>query len=242
MQPRSRRPSKKCRSPRRPAGRRDRRSDRRVEARGRRAAEGARLRSVRRGGVPHEQRRPRRRRARLFDPMEGWKAILDTNLWGVINGVQVFGPGMARRRSPGAIVNTGSKQGITCPPGNTAYNVSKAGVKVVTEALAHELRNIAGLPGDGASARAGLHLHRHHGRRPEGGEAGRRVDGGAGRRLHAAGAGEGRVLHPLPRQRGDAPDGREAHALGDGRLVQNRPALSRWHPDYKDAFAKYMAE
>ena len=23
-------------------------------------------------------------------------------------------------------------------------------------------------------------------------------------------------------------------------LVQNRPALSRWHPDYKDAFAKYM--
>ena len=43
-----------------------------------------------------------------------------------------------------AIVNTGSKQGITCPPGDTAYNVSKAGVKVLTEALAHSLRNEEG--------------------------------------------------------------------------------------------------
>ena len=25
-------------------------------------------------------------------------------------------------------------------------------------------------------------------------------------------------------------------------IVQNRPALSRWHPDFKDAFARYMAE
>ena len=83
---------------------------------------------------------------------------------------------MIAQKTPGAIVNTGSKQGITCPPGNTAYNVSKAGVKVVTEALAHELRNIAGCAGDGASARPGLHLHRHHGRGPEGGEAGRRLD------------------------------------------------------------------
>ena len=38
--------------------------------------------------------------------------------------------------SPG-VVNTGSKQGITHPPGDTAYNVSKAGVKTLTEALAH---------------------------------------------------------------------------------------------------------
>ena len=39
------------------------------------------------------------------------------------------------------MVNTGSKQGITSPPGDTAYNVSKAGVKVLTEGLAHALRN-----------------------------------------------------------------------------------------------------
>ena len=46
--------------------------------------------------------------------------------------------------TPCAVINTGSKQGITCPPGDTAYNVSKAGVKVLTEALAHSLRNEVG--------------------------------------------------------------------------------------------------
>ena len=80
----------------------------------------------------------------LFGSPDAWEAILDTNLWGVINGVQAFAPTMIAENTPAAIVNTGSKQGITCPPGNTAYNVSKAGVKVVTEALAHELRNIEG--------------------------------------------------------------------------------------------------
>ena len=93
---------------------------------------------------------------------ERWKAILDTNLWGVIHGVQVFGPAMIAQKTPGAIVNTGSKQGITCPPGNTAYNVSKAGVKVVTEALAHELRNIEGCQVTAHLLDPGLHLHRHH--------------------------------------------------------------------------------
>ena len=31
-----------------------------------------------------------------------------------------------------------------------------------------------------------------------------------------------------------------AWAMGD--VIENRPALSRWHPDYKDAFAAYMAD
>ena len=64
--------------------------------------------------------------------------------WGVINGVQTFAPDMIKQGTPAAIVNTGSKQGITCPPGDTAYNVSKAGVKVMTEGLANELRNTEG--------------------------------------------------------------------------------------------------
>ena len=51
---------------------------------------------------------------------------------------------MLEQGTPCAIVNTGSKQGITCPPGDTAYNISKAGVKVLTEALAHSLRNVEG--------------------------------------------------------------------------------------------------
>src|SRR5260370_4825368 len=51
---------------------------------------------------------------------------------------------MIARGRPGLIINTGSKQGITTPPGDPAYNVSKAGVKAFTEALQHELRNAAG--------------------------------------------------------------------------------------------------
>ncbi|KAG8693839.1 hypothetical protein FRC08_008855, partial [Ceratobasidium sp. 394] len=60
-----------------------------------------------------------------------WTKILDVNLWGVINMLQ---------ENPSLIINTGSKQGITNPPGNPAYNVSKAGVKVLTENLSYELR------------------------------------------------------------------------------------------------------
>ena len=77
-----------------------------------------------------------------FENYEGWQRVLGTNLWGVINGVQVFAPAMIAQGTPAAIVNTGSKQGITTPPGDPAYNVAKAGVKAFTEALQHELRNL----------------------------------------------------------------------------------------------------
>jgi NAD(P)-dependent dehydrogenase (short-subunit alcohol dehydrogenase family) len=125
----------------------------------------------------------------LSAPSSRWREILETNLWGVIHGVQIFTPTMTGQAMPGAIINTGSKQGITCPPGDTAYNVSKAGIKVVTEALAHDLRSIPGcqitahllIPGftytgftrkNGATACTQRFLHplprqrRHHRNRP----------------------------------------------------------------------------
>jgi len=74
----------------------------------------------------------------MFGPAERWQQVLGVNLWGIIHGTQVFAPAMIARGRPGAIINTGSKQGITTPPGDPAYNVSKAGVKAFTEALAHE--------------------------------------------------------------------------------------------------------
>ena len=67
--------------------------------------------------------------------------MLAVNLMGVVNGSRIFGPGMIAHGEPALIINTGSKQGITTPPGDPAYNVSKAGVKAFTEALQHELRN-----------------------------------------------------------------------------------------------------
>src|SRR3954462_8687768 len=82
--------------------------------------------------------------SKMFGPAANWQRIVGVNLWGVIHGSQVFVPGMIERGRPGLIVNTGSKQGITTPPGDPAYNVAKAGVKVFTEALQHDLRNRQG--------------------------------------------------------------------------------------------------
>ena len=63
----------------------------------------------------------------------------------------------------GLVVNVGSKQGITTPPGNPAYNVSKAGVKVYTEALQRELRNRVDTATRSAFAGTGLGLYGSNG-------------------------------------------------------------------------------
>ncbi|KLK91550.1 short-chain dehydrogenase [Microvirga vignae] len=174
----------------------------------------------------------------LFGDPQRWQAILQTNLWGVINGVQVFAPAMIAQGTPCAIINTGSKQGITTPPGDTAYNVSKAGVKVVTEALAHELRNkpdckmtahllIPGFVFTGFTRARGVT------EKPAGAWTPEEV-----------------LDFLLPAlERGDfyvlCPDNETTRAMDEKRIrwaaediIENRPALSRWHPDYKDAFAK----
>ncbi len=174
----------------------------------------------------------------LFGDPARWRRILDVNLWGVINGVQVFAPDMIKQGTAAAIVNTGSKQGITCPPGDTAYNVSKAGVKVVTEALAHELRNA-----EGCSVTAHLLIP---GFVFTGMTKGARTEKPAGAwtpeqlvdfMLPAMGAGDFYILCPdndVPREMDER---RILWAAGD--IVENRPPLSRWHPDYKEAFAKF---
>lgn len=69
----------------------------------------------------------------LADLQADWATVLGVNMAGVINVAQVFAPLMARQENASVIINTGSKQGITTPPGNAGYNVSKAAVKVFTE-------------------------------------------------------------------------------------------------------------
>ncbi|KAK0331144.1 hypothetical protein LTR94_030077, partial [Friedmanniomyces endolithicus] len=51
-----------------------------------------------------------------------WERTIATNMMGAVYGVQHFLPAMLAADWPCAIVNTGSKQGITLPPGDTAYN------------------------------------------------------------------------------------------------------------------------
>ena len=73
-----------------------------------------------------------------------WRRAMDVNFWGVVYGVDVFLPGMLAMGADGCIVNVGSKQGITNPPGNTIYNASKSALKTYTEALQHDLRSGGG--------------------------------------------------------------------------------------------------
>ncbi|KAI1341654.1 hypothetical protein F5Y15DRAFT_343901 [Xylariaceae sp. FL0016] len=73
-------------------------------------------------------------------------ATLSTNLFGVVHGLTHLLPALQYRAtpsSPSAVVITGSKQGITNPPGNPAYNASKAAVRSLAEHLAHDLRHRA---------------------------------------------------------------------------------------------------
>ncbi|QUS38804.1 SDR family NAD(P)-dependent oxidoreductase [Tardiphaga alba] len=172
-------------------------------------------------------------------PRDNWERLIGVNLWGVVNGCQAFAPNMIAGIKPGLIINTGSKQGITTPPGNPAYNVSKAGVKAYTEALSHELRNT-----DGCQITAHLLIP---GFVFTGLTAGDRKEKPA-----AAWTPEETVTFMMQRiDAGDfyilCPDNDVPRALDERRMlwaiddiVENRPALSRWHPDYADAFAEFV--
>ncbi|QDI74284.1 MULTISPECIES: SDR family NAD(P)-dependent oxidoreductase [Leisingera] len=168
---------------------------------------------------------------------DAWRAMIEVNLFGVLNGVQAFLPRMIAAARPAAVVNTGSKQGITTPPGNPGYNVSKAGVKVLTEMLAHDLRQ--------AEAPISAHLFvpgfTYTGMiasvMPEKPAAawtsGQTVD----HLLTRMAAGDFYILCPDNDVTPERDQRRVAWALGD--ILENRPALSRWHPDYADAFAAF---
>ncbi len=165
-----------------------------------------------------------------------WRALMDVNLWGVINGVQAFAGAMLASGKPGLIVNTGSKQGITLPPGNSAYNVSKAGVKAYTELLAHELREASG----SVSAHLLIPGFTHTGMtgQAEKPQAAWTADQVVDFMLHALERRDFYILCPdnaVPR----ATDERRMRWMV-GDIIENRPALSRWHPDYRDAFADFM--
>ena len=177
--------------------------------------------------------------SQMFGPPNAWQHVLDVNLWGIIHGTQVFAPAMIARGRPGLIINTGSKQGITTPPGDPAYNVSKAAVKAFTEALAHELRTTQGcaitahllIPGFVFTSLTA----RGRSDKPVGAwTAEQTVDF----MLERLGAGDFYILCPD----NDAPraldEKRIAWAAGD--IIANRPALSRWHPDYAEAFRRHL--
>jgi NAD(P)-dependent dehydrogenase (short-subunit alcohol dehydrogenase family) len=174
-----------------------------------------------------------------WDHIERWRRVLEVNLWGVINGVQTFSPAMLAQKTACAIVNTGSKQGITCPPGDTAYNVSKAGVKVLTEALAHSLRNEEGaritahllIPGSTFTAMTS----RGRSDKPAGAWTPDQV---VDMLVAGMGTGDFYILCPDNEVTREVDNRRITWAAQD--ITENRPALSRWHPDYKEPFERFL--
>jgi NAD(P)-dependent dehydrogenase (short-subunit alcohol dehydrogenase family) len=164
--------------------------------------------------------------------LDEWRRAMEVNFWGAVLGVRAFLPQMLASAETGVVVNVGSKQGITNPPGHPIYNIAKAALKTYTESLEHELRTN---PNNQSPRRVTAHLL---------------IPGWTttGKQEHKPGAW-------LPEQvvdvmlsgiaKGDfyivCPDGevtaemdkkRVLWAAGD--ITENRPPLSRWHRDFAD--------
>jgi NAD(P)-dependent dehydrogenase (short-subunit alcohol dehydrogenase family) len=175
-----------------------------------------------------------------WDHYERWQRVLGVSLWGVINGVHAFAQAMVDQRTPCMIINTGSKQGITCPPGDTAYNVTKAGVKVLTEGLAHSLRSTEAcqvtahllVPG---STFTGMTARRRSEKPPGAWTPEQVIDV----LIQRMGDGDFHIICPDNDVTSDVDNRRILWAAED--LIRNRPALSRWHRDYAEEFAAFLA-
>ena len=170
---------------------------------------------------------------------DNWQAILNTNLWGVINGQQAFVPAMLEQGCPGLIINTGSKQGITAPPGNPAYNASKAAIKAITESLQHELRNTENcqlsahllVPG---FTYTGM-IRRFIAEQPPGAWTAEQV---VEFMMASIDNGDFYILCPDNDVDRETDNKRMAWAMGD--VIENRAPLSRWHPDYQTSFEEFL--
>jgi NAD(P)-dependent dehydrogenase (short-subunit alcohol dehydrogenase family) len=73
-------------------------------------------------------------------PNKAWEWVLNTNLFGVINGINTFIPLMMKQDTECHIVNTSSLAGLLSVHGNVIYGVSKHGVVVLSEALHAQLK------------------------------------------------------------------------------------------------------
>ena len=176
-----------------------------------------------------------------WEDLAAWKQQLDINLWGIVHGCHAFIPGMLEAGGARAVINTGSKQGITNPPGNYAYNLSKAGVKNYTESLAHALREHEGsevsahllIPGFTYTGMIARFL-------PEKPDGAWTPDQAVEFMLDSLANGDFYIL---------CPDNETPRALDEkrilwntGDLTENRSALSRWDPAYQSEFERYMTD
>ena len=177
-----------------------------------------------------------------WESYDRWREVLGVNLLGVVHGVHAFTPALIGQAAPSAIINTGSKQGITNPPGGTAYNVSKSGLKTLTEQLSFALASeapqisvhllVPGFTYTGIGGTQGAPEDK-----PPGAWTSEQV---ADFMLERMAAGDFYILCPDNMVTREVDNRRMAWAMGD--LIENRPALSRWRPEFKDAFDAFMTD
>ncbi|KAI4677001.1 uncharacterized protein J4E84_009301 [Alternaria hordeiaustralica] len=172
--------------------------------------------------------------------------ILATNLGGVVNGLNAYVPSFKERagkegEGKSAIVITGSKQGITNPPGNPAYNASKAAVKTLAEHLSYDLKDTSvgvhllvpgwtftGLSGNEPGSTKP---------KPEGAWSADQVADYMYAKMQAK---KFYIICPDDQVTEETDKKRMLWSVGD--IVNERPPLTRWREEYKDEAEKWMAE
>ena len=173
-----------------------------------------------------------------------WRQTMEVNFWSVLTLQQLFTEYLLSNGTPAAIVNLGSKEGITTPPGNAAYNVSKAALKVLTEQLAHELYQRSG---NRVSAHLLIPGYTYTPMNfPEMAESSAKpeapwtADQVADRMIESMARGEFYLFCEDNEVTRELDQRRMQWSADD--MIKNRPALSRWHPAYAEQFRAYIAD
>jgi NAD(P)-dependent dehydrogenase (short-subunit alcohol dehydrogenase family) len=197
-------------------------------------------------------------------PMTEMKTLgktMSINTFGPIHGCQAFVPKMQASGQEGMIVNTGSKQGITMPPGNLVYNMSKAALKCYTEGLEHDLRT-----NDDGKLRAALlipgwvntsiflkqvreeklakgeefevsSVFFHEEKPADGAWMPKQV---VDFMIEELDKGRFYIVCPDNDVDRETDNLRMTWTMQD--ITQDRPPLSRWHPDYEEKFTAFLEE
>lgn len=166
-----------------------------------------------------------------------FQRTFEINTLGYTNGIAALIDSLSSNKTdPRAVILTGSKQGITNPPGNPAYNASKSAVKTIAEHLSFDLHasnpNISVhllVPGwTYTGLTAGTFSSK-----PDGAWAPEEVVNFMSQKM-AAGAfyilcPDNDVTEELDQKR---------ITWGYGDIIHGRPALSRWRQDWKTKAAE----
>ena len=174
-----------------------------------------------------------------WEEVEQLQKIMNTNFMGVVNLCNAFIPSMIAHGEDGVVINTGSKQGITRPPGNYAYNLSKASVVAYTEALSHafittencKIKSHLLIPAFVYTPMISAFI-------PEKPAFAATTEETVDYFMEALKRDEFYILCPDNETNREIDEKRIQWAADD--IIKNRPAMSRWHPDYQEEFEAFM--